>query len=64
MRDKFGNPLAVGDTVVYFSTDIAKTSRIGIIRSLEGGSVKLLTQSNREITRGPSTLIHYTGVLP
>lgn len=64
MKDKFGNPLAVGDTVIYFSTDIAKTSRVGIIRSVDGGSLTLQTQSNREITRGPSTVIHYTGVLP
>jgi len=64
MKDKFGNPLAVGDTVVYFSTDIAKTSRVGIILSVDGGSLTLKTQADREITRGPSTVIHYTGQLP
>lgn len=64
MKDKFGNPIAVGDTVIYFSTDIAKTSRIGIVKSVDGGQLTLQTQANREIKRGPSTVIHYTGVLP
>jgi len=64
MKDKFGNPLAVGDTVVYFSTDIAKTARVGIILSVDGGSLTLKTQADREITRGPSNVIHYTGQLP
>lgn len=64
MKDKFGNPLAVGDTVIYFSTDIGKTSRIGIVQSVGPGQLTIQTQANREIKRGPSTVIHYTGIMP
>lgn len=65
MQDKFGNPLHEGDTVIYFSTDLYKTSHIGIIiESVPGKGVKLLSEKKREIHRKPHDLISYTGLNP
>lgn len=60
--DKFGNTLAVGDTVVYFSTGYSQTARIGLILAFTQGSVRLRTDGRREITRSAGSLIHYTGI--
>lgn len=64
MKDKFGNPLSVGDTVIYFSTDMYHNAHVGLILEMDGGQVKLRSEKGREIKRGPSTLIHYTGITP
>lgn len=65
MKDKFGNPLHAGDTVVYFSTNLYHTSHIGIVlEDVPGKGVKLLSEKKREIHRPDRTLIHYTGINP
>lgn len=65
MKDKFGNPLHEGDTVVYFSTDLYHTSHIGIVlENVPGKGVKLLSEKKREIHRLANTLISYTGIVP
>ena len=47
MKDKFGNPLNEGDTVVYFSTNLYHTSHIGIVlEDVPGKGVKLLSEKN------------------
>lgn len=65
MKDKFGNTIAEGDTVVYFSTDLYQTSHVGIVLGFtEGKGVKLRSEKKREIHRAASQLIHYTGIIP
>lgn len=65
MKDKFGNPLHEGDTVVYFSTDLYHTSHIGIVlEDVPGKGVKLLSEKGNPIHRPANTLIAYTGINP
>lgn len=61
MIDKFGNTLAIGDTVVYFLTGYSPTAHIGLIIKM-GSLVTLRSDKGREIRRSPHTLIHYTGI--
>lgn len=65
MKDKFGNPLREGDTVVYFSTNLYHTAHIGIVlEDVPGKGVKLISEKKREIHRLANTLISYTGIVP
>lgn len=64
MKDKFGNPLSLGDTVIYFSTDLYHSAHVGLILEITEVQATLRSEKGREIKRLPSTLIHYTGLLP
>jgi hypothetical protein len=65
MKDKFGNPLHEGDTVVYFSTDLYHTSHIGIyVEEVPWKGVKLISEKGNPIHRPANTLIAYTGINP
>lgn len=65
MKDKFGNPLHDGDTVVYFSTNLYHTAHIGIyVEEVPGKGVKLISEKGNPIHRPANTLIAYTGINP
>lgn len=65
MKDKFGNPLHEGDTVIYFSTNIYKTSHVGVVlEPVEGKGIKLLSEKRNPIHRPSGDLIFYTGINP
>lgn len=65
MKDKFGNPLHGGDTVVYFSSSFSQTAHIGIyLEEVPGRGSKLLSAKKREIYRSANSLIVYSGIIP
>lgn len=65
MKDRFGNPLKEGNSVIYFSSSYSPTAHIGsIIEAVEGRGVKLFSDKGNPIHRAPHTLIIYKGIIP
>lgn len=63
MKDRFGNPLKEGDSVI--SSSYSPTAHIGsIIEAVEGRGVKLFSDKGNPIHRAPHTLIIYKGIIP
>ncbi len=65
MKDKFGNDLPEGCTVIYFSSSFNQTAHVGIyLGEVPGKGSKLLSEKKREIYRSANSLIFYTGIVP
>lgn len=63
MTDQLGNPLNVGDYVVY-STASSSSTAVGRIDSVKGGILHITSKWGKEIYRSGLDVVVYKGVTP
>lgn len=61
MKDRLGNELTIGATVVYSQSNHSVTPLIGVVQSVSDETVTIATQTKRTIVRYHYEVIVYRG---
>lgn len=64
MTDQLGNPLNVGDYVVYSTKDSSPTPGVGRIDSVKNGIMCITSKWGKRIYRSGLDVVVYKGIAP
>lgn len=62
MHDKYGNPIAVGDHVIYADSGRRGILHRGTIEAINHTLITIRSERNTVVTRRPNQVVLYTGV--
>ena len=62
MRDRYDNPIAVGDRVTYADSGRRGILHRGTIEAIDHTLVTIRSERNTVVTRRPNQIVLYTGV--